>query len=145
VTGSGMMEDAVIACAGLVGRAGATDFEIGYLHDDVPVEEAGWYAAARWRGTRITADDHKSPTLAAIALAERLLRSASCRCGRLVAMADGQDGCRWRLVGQRWEPGCDAPSVKVNGERGDLSAMNRAMRRAAKRRERRRAERRAKP
>jgi len=134
-------EDIVIACADLVGRAGAAGFEIGYLHDDVPAEEAGWYAHAQYRGARITAEDHRSPTAAALALAERLLRGATCRCRQLVTLRDGVDGCRWRLIGQRWEPGCDVAPVRVSGTVGDLAAMRAAMarpmnwadRRAAKR------------
>lgn len=125
--------DAVVACADLVGRCGATEFKIGWLHDDVPIEQAGWWAHAQYRGARISVDERRSPSEAALALAERLLRGAACRCGNTVTLADGRDGCRWRLLGKRWEPGCDAPSVKVQGRRGDLGAMNRAMRRAAKR------------
>lgn len=125
--------DAVTACADLVGRAGAAEFKIGYLHDDVPIEQAGWYAHAQYRGVRIMVGDRRSPGEAALALAERLLRGAACRCGHTVTLADGGNGCRWRLLGKRWEPGCDAPAVKVDGQRGDLGAMNRAMRRAAKR------------
>lgn len=127
VTEIDMNEDALIACVDLVGRAGASGFDIGYLHDDVPVEQAGWWAAAYYQGARIQVDDHQSPTLAAQALAERLLRGATCRCGQLVALSGGRDGCRWRLVGAKWEPGCDAPAVKVEGRRGDLSAMEAAI------------------
>lgn len=123
--------DAVTACADLVGRSGATEFKIGWLHDDVPIEEAGWYCHAQYRGARITAADRRSPSEAALALAERLLRGAACRCGQQVTLADSGGGCRWQLQGKRWEPGCDAPSVEVDGHRGDLPAMNRAMRRAA--------------
>ncbi|GIF08692.1 hypothetical protein [Actinoplanes siamensis] len=134
-------DDIVIACADLAGRAGATSFEIGYLHDDVPADEAGWYAHVQYRGARITAEDHRSPTGAALALAERLLRGATCRCRRPVTLSDAAEGCRWRLVGQRWEPGCDAAPLRLDGPRGDLAAMqaalaqpaNRAARRAAKR------------
>lgn len=54
-------EDALIAGVDLVGRTGATDFEVGYLHDDVPVAEAGWYAKAQYRGARLTAEDHPGP------------------------------------------------------------------------------------
>src|SRR6202035_2515601 len=36
-------EDAVKACADLVGRTGAKSFECGYLRDNVPAEQAGWY------------------------------------------------------------------------------------------------------
>jgi hypothetical protein len=118
--------DVVIACADLVGRAGAEDFEIGYLHDDVPAEEAGWYAVARYRGARLTADDHRSPSTAAVALAERLLTDARCRCGQAVTLADGRAGCRWQLAGKRWEPGCDARPIRMAaGTRGDVAAMQR--------------------
>jgi hypothetical protein len=77
VDASSLNEDAVIACADLVARAGASQFEFGHMHDDVPVEEAGWYATAFYRGTRITVDERRSPTEAAMALAERLLPSRS--------------------------------------------------------------------
>lgn len=136
--------DAVVACADLAGRAGATDFEIGWVHDDVPAEEAGWYAHVRYRGARLTVDDRRSPSEAALALAERILAGGTCRCGKVVTLADGGSGCRWRLVGKRWESGCDAQSVFVpEGGRGDVAKMrqaigaavaNRADRRKAKRR-----------
>lgn len=122
-------EDAVAAAADLVGRTGATGFEIGYLHDDVPVEQAGWYAHAQYRGGRITVQDQPGPTEAAEALARRLLTGAKCRCGRLVSLSDHgavayksttmADGtkwtakqaekaglCRWTRRGRRWEMGC---------------------------------------
>lgn len=120
-------DDVVTACADLVGRAGASGFEIGYLHDDVPAEDAGWYAHAQFQGARITAADHRSPTGAALALAERLLSGATCRCRRPVTLSDRMDGCRWQLVGQRWEPGCDVAPVKVDAPRGDYAAMRRAL------------------
>lgn len=135
---SAMNGDVVVACADLVRRAGARDFEIGYLHDDVPVEEAGWYAVASYQGARLMVDEHRSPTAAALALAERILSGATCRCRRPVVLDDDRAGCRWRLVGRRWEPGCDAPPLQVQGKRGDHAAiaaalaqpMNRAQRRA---------------
>lgn len=126
------MGEAVIACADLVGRAGARGFQIGYLHDDVPVELAGWYAYAQYQGARITESDHVGPAEAAEALARRLLTGAKCRCGRLVALsrdgarafnsvlADGsrftvEDAqrvgqCLWVRQGRRWEPSCPVPS-----------------------------------
>lgn len=131
--------DAVIACADLSDRAGASSFEIGWVHDDVPMEEAGWYATAIYRGAKLIVDEHRSPTGAALALAERILAGGTCRCGEPVTLADGQRGCRWRLMGQRWESGCDAPSIRMQaGQRGDHAAMvsalegNRAQRRAAR-------------
>lgn len=87
-----MNDDIITACADLVGRAGAREFEIGHIHDDVPVEEAGWYAHATYQGARIQAQDHRSPTAAALALAERILSGGLCRCGRTVTLSDGQPG-----------------------------------------------------
>lgn len=133
--------DAVIACADLVGRAGAKDFEIGYVHEGVPVEDAGWYAVATYQGARVMVDEHRSPTGAAMALAERLLSSATCRCRRPVVLADDRVGCRWRLMGQRWEPGCDVPPVRVEGHRGDHAAMVAALSQPLNRAERRRRQR----
>ncbi len=125
-------QDAVIACADLIGRTGATGFQIGYLHDDVPVEEAGWFAYAQFRGARITEDNHRGPVEAAEALARRILTGGKCRCGKLVSLSDDgavafggrmADGstftieeakaagqCRWTRIGARWEMGCQQRS-----------------------------------
>lgn len=124
--------DAVKACADLAGRTGAMQFECGYLHDDVPADQAGWYATAVFRGAKITAEDKASPAEACDALAGRLLSGAQCQhCKGLVALSD--DGafayreavlltgqrwdaadaarapqCRWTRTGARWERGCAA-------------------------------------
>lgn len=144
-----MNQDVIAACADLVERAGAAGFEIGHTgDDDTPASEARWYAVATYRGTRVIVDEHRSPSAAALALAERMLAGATCRCTRLVTLTDDREGCRWRLLGRRWEPGCDAaPLTLAAGQRGDLGEMRRAMaavppggnrasRRAAKRRRR---------
>jgi hypothetical protein len=124
-----MNEDAVVACVHLVERAGAREFELGYLHDDVPVEEAGWWAAAHYQGARISVGERRSPSEAAMALAERLLWKATCRCRKPVALSGEDPGrCRWRLMGPRWEPGCDDPPIPVKGaQRGDHAAITRAL------------------
>lgn len=134
-----MNDDIITACADLVDRAGATSFDIGYLHDNP--DNPGWYAIAYYQGARITADDHRTPAAAALALAERLLTRAACRCGDTVTLSDSRPGCRWQLRGARWEPGCDAPPI--HARRGDHAAMsrqaeNRAQRRAAAKGHRRR-------
>jgi hypothetical protein len=135
---SALNEDAVLACADLVGRSGASDFEIDFLHDDLPVEQAGWYAVAKFKGARIQTDEHRSPSAAAMALSERLLSGATCRCRKPVSMSDGKPGCRWRLVGPKWEPGCDVEPIRVKGERGDHAAMQRALAQPMDRADRRR-------
>ncbi len=122
-------EQRIVAAADLCGRAGAREFQIGYLHENVPAHEAGWYAHAGFRGARITAEDHSSPGDAAEALALKLLTGARCSCGKLVALtagaalafrrtklADGTEWtseearaagqCRWVRVGPRWYKGC---------------------------------------
>jgi hypothetical protein len=123
-------EDAVAACADLVGRTGAKQLQIGHVHEGVPVEQAGWFAHAQYRGARITVESHIGPAEAADALSRRLLTGAQCfHCKGLVALSDGGamaynatlvDGrewtveqaraagqCRWRRLGARWVRGCE--------------------------------------
>lgn len=122
-----MHGDAVEAAAHLADRAGAKDFELGFIRDNVPIEEAGWYAHASYQGARIFVEERRSPSEAALAFAERMLRGAQCRCRQVVTLVDGQPGCRWQLLGKRWEPGCDAPPLDVTGARGDHAALARAL------------------
>lgn len=127
-------EDALIASFDLIGRSGATAFEFGYLHEDVPTEQAGWWAKAQYRGTRVTEEDHRDPVAAIEALARRILSGGMCtHCGGLIALSDRGavvhagatmlDGsvmteerarslpqCRWRRLGRRWERGCAEPA-----------------------------------
>jgi hypothetical protein len=124
-------DDAIAACADLVGRTGAKQFKIGYLHDNVPVEEAGWYAHAQFQGARIDVEGHRGPVEAADALCRRLLTGAQCaHCKGVVTISDAGaavyqkstliDGtpwnaddtrrakqCRWRRMGSRWVRGCE--------------------------------------
>lgn len=146
--------DAVIACANLVGRAGASHFSMAWDCPHVPDEEddhncpdVTWSATARYKGARIMVDRHRSPSAAALALAEQLLSGAVCRCRQPVTLGDDQPGCRWQLAGKAWTPGCDAPPLTITeGDRGDLGALrraleaggNRAQRRAARKRGERR-------
>lgn len=129
---SDVTDDLARAAIDLIGRTGARELVIGFLHDDVPSEEAGWYAHAQYQGARITVEDKPGPAEALDALAHRLLTGAKCRCGRLAAlsdqgavsygktsMADGSTWtveqaaaagqCRWRRIGPRWEPSCPEP------------------------------------
>lgn len=122
----GAYEDAVIAAVDLAGRAGARDITFGFLHEDRP-DNPGWYLHVTYQGARVMTGEHRTATAAAMDLAERLLTGAACRCGLPVALSDGVEGCRWRLVGQRWEPSCDAPAIRVEGKHGDHAAMRRAM------------------
>lgn len=124
------LTDAAVAAADLVGRTGARHLQVGYVHDDVPSEDAGWFAHAQYRGARITVEAQTGPGEALEALARRILTGAKCvHCGGLVAlsrlgavfyrdavMADGSrftetharavPQCQWRRVGKRWVAGC---------------------------------------
>jgi hypothetical protein len=134
------LQQRVVAAADLVARTGARQFDIGYLHDDVPADKAGWYAIAMYRGGRITTENHAHPADAAEALARRLLTGAKCKCGKLVAldesgavafidpvMTDGTSfpigtaaragTCRWRRDGQRWVSACGLGMTPAQGER----------------------------
>lgn len=127
-------DDALTAGLDLIGRTGARGLEIGYLHDDVPADQASWYASAQYQGARITEEDHRGPVEAVEALARRLLQGGKCNhCHRLVTLSDRSaiafdgrlaDGtrwtveqaraagtCRWRRVGPRWERGCERPAA----------------------------------
>lgn len=84
-----MDDDAIVATLDLVGRTGARELQYGYLHEDVPLEQAGWYAHAQYQGVRVTVEDHRGPVEALEALARRLLTGAKCtHCGGLVALGD---------------------------------------------------------
>lgn len=101
-------QDAIVACADLGHRSGATSFEIGYLHDDVPIDKAGWYATVIFQGAKLIAADAKGPTEAADALARRLLADATCtHCKMPIVLGDYARGCRWRRMGDRWKRGCE--------------------------------------
>jgi hypothetical protein len=132
-------EDALVAAVELIGRAGASDVELGHLYDDdtpppgwppgipVPVEACEWYVAARWKGARLTVDGYTDPITAAEALARRVLDGAHCvKCGRPIRL-DARPGCRWHRNGPHYYRGCD-------GGRGGSEPIepNRAARRAAR-------------
>jgi len=127
---SASQDEAVQACADLVGRTGARSFEVGYLHDDVPAAQAGWFATAVYKGAKLTAENKASAGEACDALAARVLSGARCQhCKGLVALSDdgafayhearlatgeqwnAEDAakapqCRWTRTGGRWERGC---------------------------------------
>lgn len=130
-------EDALLAAVDLVGRSGATNFEVGWLNDeDDPAyleRGAEWWCKAQYRGARLTVEGFDRPDHAAEALALKILKGGKCRCGRLVRLAgadaafaysdvDMADGthwtaqeaaaagqCEWRRVGKKWEPSCPKP------------------------------------
>ncbi|GII88245.1 hypothetical protein Ssi03_62350 [Sphaerisporangium siamense] len=123
-------EEVVLAALDLVGRTGAKQLQVGFLHEGVPVQEASWYAHAQYHGARITEENHKGPAEALEALARRLLTGAKCvHCGGLVTLpgeapsahvagtltdgtrwtaeqASAAGQCRWTRIGPRWAREC---------------------------------------
>ena len=106
--------NAVVAVADLCARTGATSFEVGYLDDDVPSEQARWYAQAQFRGARVVAEEKRSPAEAADVLARKLLQGGECtNCGRKVRVGwlgpseSTSRRCRWWRDGAAWIRGCD--------------------------------------
>ena len=129
--------DVIVATADLVVRTGGTEFEMrwdcphipfdeGEKEDDHACEEIVWLAQITFRGARLYRSA-ETPDAAALALAIAILDHGTCRCGQEVTLDDDRPGCRWRLMGKRWEPSCDAPSISVPGKRGDLAAMRTAV------------------
>lgn len=131
-------EDALRAGVDMIGRTGARSLEFGYLHEGVPVEQAGWWATALYRGTKLSSEGHRSAEEAVNGLAQRLLTGAKCtHCGGLISLfteggiahagPDGEitllDGskwnlseitrfCRYRRIGPRWVRGCERPGAR---------------------------------
>jgi len=96
-------EDGMIAAYDLIRRAGAGSVEVGYLHDDVPVQEADWWANAQFRGVRITVEHRAGPVEAVEALARRLINGATCTyCGHIITISgqprDGIPTSSWLLL-----------------------------------------------
>lgn len=106
----GAQGDDVLVALGLVcERVGALGMEIAYLHDGVPMEEAGWYASAHLRGTRIIAENMVGPIEAAEELIFQILQGGQCFGCRKVAVVDFTRKVPTQHFGDRthdpaWEP-----------------------------------------
>lgn len=101
-------EDAMFAALDLIERTGAKEAQLGFLHDDVPVEEMAWYAHAQYHGARVSTENHPGPVEAVEALARRLLEGGTCAwCGEKVTLGPYPGKrCKWTRNGKRWERGC---------------------------------------
>lgn len=111
-------EDAMTAAADLIGRTGAKNMELGFVHEDVPVEEAGWYCTVTYRGAKIIEEDHKGPQQAMEAMAMRLFQGAKCAHCRKPIRLDGKPGCRWWREGPKWIRGCEGARRQRRRRRG---------------------------
>lgn len=94
----------------MVERTGAQNFEVGYLNEDAKrMQDADWFATARFRGTMVKTEHHASPVTAAETLMTLLMRDAKCRfCDRKISWgrAELKKRCLWRQVDGRWLRGC---------------------------------------
>lgn len=125
-------QDALDASLDLIGRTGAKQIELGWVHDNVPAEKMGWYAHAQYHGSRITAES-TGPVEAVEALARKLLDGGQCAfCGLTVSLGDYPGKrCRWTRSGKQWVRGCEDTHAERNQAivdearrtlRGDLDA-----------------------
>jgi hypothetical protein len=115
-TGTGMDQadkDALLAGVDMIGRTGATDFEVGHTGDEESSDitrqvTVSWWAAAKYRGARVTVEHHHSPVAAVEALVRRLLSGGTCtHCGRKVRLGGvGGNACRYHREGRAWIRGC---------------------------------------
>lgn len=97
------------ATAHIVGRSGATHFELGWEHDDVPVQLMGWYAQASYESEKLRVPGD-GPVEACDALARRVLDGGLCMyCKRTVTLDDLDDlsKCFRSRVGNKWLRGCE--------------------------------------
>ena len=123
-----VLGDAAVACAELASQGAAIEFQIARFNDEGPPR---WFAHVAWKGYRVSTDNHPTPTVAADALAAKVLETARCRCGRrataIAGMGDGRNWCTWTRIQARWLPGCDAPPLLIDrSQAGDLEAVRRA-------------------
>lgn len=133
-----MNDDIILAAVDLAVRSGATLFQCGHAEPGEH-DPGGWYALAVFATATACASGFPGPVEASDALAHQLLTGALCaRCRGLIALSDDGawaftvehgngrffDGsqwtdaqaeaahhCRWRRHGERWQPGCEVPTV----------------------------------
>jgi hypothetical protein len=108
-SGPSLDQDAMDAALDLIGRTGAKQMEVGYLHEDVPPEQADWYAHAQYQGARVIAEHHHGPVEALEALARRLLHGGLCtHCHKTITLSGkSKKYCRWTRRGDKWVRGCE--------------------------------------
>jgi hypothetical protein len=134
-------EDVMYAAVDLIGRTGAREMQVGYLHEDVPSSKADWWAHAQYRGARVSVEHHTGPVQALEALAERLIVGGKCaHCGKYTTLhSDGgivypdgllADGtrvdveearrvgfCHWQRINRSWVRGCATRQQRRAAER----------------------------
>lgn len=103
-------EDATNAALDLFKRCGAKEVQFGYLHEDVPIEQADWYAWVRFHnGEMVTVSGKPGPVEALETLARRLINGSKCtHCLQTMSLSGtARDGiCRWTRLGDVWQRGC---------------------------------------
>jgi hypothetical protein len=114
---AGVDQDAIDACADLVGRSGASQFEIGYV-DDTP--GSPWYASVVYTryGGAVIRKEGAGPAEAADALSRRILTGGQCtRCHKPISLSGADPrACRWSRQGARWSAGCLTVTVKFGAQ-----------------------------
>jgi hypothetical protein len=116
--------DVIAAVASLAERSGALSFMVGFDGDETDASDSPhWFCQAAYKQAIVRADHHTSPTGAALVVAEAILSTSTCKCGQRVALNDDDIGCRWFIDHDKFQPSCDAPTIHMSGDRGDLVAI----------------------
>lgn len=131
--------EVIAASVNLFTRCGAQEFDYGHMLENVPSEDADWYAYVGFRGSRITVEHQRGPVQALDALAARVLDGGMCTtCTRIcttrpdgvmvrdtvhvhtgakvsqeeaAANVERNGACHWVRDGDHWYSGCD-PHVR---------------------------------
>ncbi len=108
-----MLMGRVMAGIDLIGRTGATDFELA--HDEDPVQ---WWAGANWNGTRMFSERFPYPAQAVEDLVGRVVnggRCTHCDLTTVVGVTIGGHCCQWLSAenvddpnSYRWVRSCQA-------------------------------------
>lgn len=109
--------DVVDALRELCKDTGVTELNVYYSGpSDRVADTPEWGCAAVLSGEKVTVEGRHSPSEAALAMAEQLLRNSVCAlCERPVALMPGphlpEPYCAWKLIGAEWTPGCSIENI----------------------------------
>lgn len=109
--------DVVEALRGLCKDMGITTLTIRYTGDPTTLADSpAWNCEVILSGRSVLIENRHSPSEAALAMAEALLREAVCAlCNRRVALMPGphlpEPYCAWKLIGAEWTPGCSIETL----------------------------------
>lgn len=122
--------DVVQSLRGLGADFGVTQLILEYNGDLTTAATAPlWSCTAMVDDEKVVIENRHSPSEAALAMAEELLRYSECAlCGHPVAILPGPHlpgpHCAWKLLGSQWTPGCLIESTTESLMAASLPAVS---------------------